>query len=279
MKSTLILILVVFLSIGAFAQTDNSKFNLTENPEYGRYEVIKQSPVIQPEKEKDFSFTINPYLWTMATGGTAGVPGAGVYSFNLKFTDAVKDLQFAAMVAGRFQYKPVSLMYDLAYLKIKPELSIPVTNTGGYITGSSEFEQFVGDFSLGYRIPIRDKAVQLDCYGGVRVWSLSNTINLTTPGGVTESHSASKTFVDPIFGAIVNFDFAKKWFTYLRGDIGGFGAASDFTSVFMWGVGYKFDEHWNTSFGLKSLYTNYDQERIVWDVWETGLLLSAGYRF
>jgi hypothetical protein len=278
MKSTFILILVVFLSIGAFAQTDNSKFNLTDNSGYRSYDVTKQSPDIQSEKEKDFSFAINPYLWTAATGGYAGLPNTMEYAFNLKFTDAVEDLQFAAMVAGRFQYKPVSLIYDVSYLKLKPELSIPVTNTGGYITGSSEFEQFVGDFAFGYRIPIRDKSVQLDCYGGVRVWSLSNAINLTTPGGVTESHSASKTFVDPILGAFANFDFEKKWFTYLRGDIGGFGAASDFTSVFMWGIGYKFDEHWNTSFGIKSLYTNYDQEKIVWDVWQTGLLLSVGYR-
>jgi hypothetical protein len=273
MRSTLILVLVVFFSIGAFAQMD-----LTENTGYGTNDVVKQPQDIQSDKEKDFSFAINPYIWTLGVGGFAGLPNTMEYSFNLKFTDAVEDLQMAVMVGGRFQYKSVSMLYDVTYLRIKPELSIPVTNTGGYISGSSEFEEFVGDFGLGYRIPIKDKSVQLDCYGGVRVWSLNNTINLKTPEGIEHSNSASKTFVDPIIGAMVNFDFEKKWFTYLKGDIGGFGAASDFTSVFMWGIGYKFDEHWNTSFGIKSLYTNYDQEQIIWDVWQTGLLLTIGYR-
>ena len=120
-----------------------------------------------------------------------------------------------------------------------------------------------GDITLGYRIPIQDKNVQLDVYGGVRVWSTDITMTLNATSGQTTSHNTSKTWVDPLFGALVNLDFEKNWFTYLRGDLGGFGAASEFTTSFIMGAGYRFDEHWNASLGFKNLYVDYYKDNIT----------------
>jgi hypothetical protein len=282
MKTSLILLLFVFFTTSAFAQWDNSKLSLTEKP-LNRLNQVTEKSQITPEKiapkEKDFTFTLNPYIWTAAVSGRVALPNTNYYDFNLKFTDAVKDLKLALMFAGRFKYKSVSLMYDMFYLKLAPPLNIPNAELSTYLSGSSEFEEFGSDITLGYRVPMKDKNVQLDVYGGVRVWSTDITMTLNATNGQTTSHNTSKTWVDPLFGALVNLDFEKNWFTYLRGDLGGFGAASEFTSSFMMGAGYRFDEHWNTTLGLKTLYVDYYKDNIRWNVWQTGLLLSAGYRF
>ncbi len=281
MKSTIILILVVFFTTSAFAQWDDSKLSVTEKPTNRLSQVIEKqanTPDKTAPKERDFTFAVNPNFWTIAIGGQVGLPNTELYNFNLKFTDAIGDLKMAAMLAGRFKYKSVSLLYDMAYVNLSPSLSIPISQSGRYINGTSQFKEFVGDFTIGYRVPVPDKNVQLDVYGGTRVWSIDRTLNLTSTGGLESTYNQSNTWVDPVFGVLANIDFAKNWFTYVKGDLGGFGAGSEFTTMFLMGAGYRFDEHWNTSLGLKSLYVNYIKENSTWIVSQTGLLLSVGYR-
>ncbi|MCX6159934.1 MAG: hypothetical protein NTV87_01175 [Ignavibacteriae bacterium] len=290
MKKLFIFAIAICFSISCFtlnasAQQNDLKLSLTDKQEnhsgqfLNKYTDLKSStPGSKVVKEKDFTFSVNPYLWTVATGGFVGLPNTQQYDFNRKFTDAVGNLKMMVMVSGRFKYKPISLLYDVFYIKLNPSLTIPVTDAGRYISGSGWINEFVGDFSLAYRVPIDDKTVQLDLYGGARVWSLDNTIDLISTAGLTTSNSKTESWVDPVIGAGVNFDFQKKWFTYLKGDIGGFGVSSKFTSVFIWGIGYRFDDHWNTSFGLKNMYIDYNKNSFVWNVWQYGLLLSVGYK-
>ena len=283
MKNLLILSIFLCFTIGAYAQINNSNLSLTGNQGNDTKPVIEKSfnPLNQKApKEKDFTFTVNPYLWFTAIGGTIEIPeiSSTPYNFNQSFGDAVEDMKFAFMVAGRFKYKSVSLLYDMFYVHLKPTLSIPSMNVEGFLNGTADINEYVGDFSLAYRIPIEDKTVQFDVYGGTRVWSMDNTLDLTGSDGTPVKKSKKNAWVDPIFGALVNFDFEQNWFTYLRGDIGGFGAASEFTSTFLWGVGYRFDQHWNTSFGIKNLYVDYEQDKKIYNIWQYGLLLSVGYR-
>jgi hypothetical protein len=282
MKTIFILLITLCFAISVSAQINNSSLSVSDIRQNNTKPVFEKSfnPLDKaPEKEKDFTFAVNPYLWFSAIGGTIQVPSISSipYEFNKAFTDAVKDMKFAFMVAGRFKYKSVSLLYDMFYIHLKPNLSIP-TNSEGISSGTADINEFVGDFSLAYRIPLQDKTVQFDVYAGTRVWSMDETLNLTESNGMVINKSKTNAWVDPIFGAFVNFDFEQKWFTYLRGDIGGFGAASKFTSTFLWGIGYKFDQHWNTSFGIKNLFDDYEKDNKIYNVWTYGLLLSVGYR-
>jgi len=274
MKLFISLVLIAFMATLLFSQQNDIKLSFGDNTVINKNvnPVLKKNP-----KEKDFSFTVNPYLWTTAIGGSVQLPETQPYYFSLAFTDAVKDLKMAAMIAGRFKYKSVSLLYDVVYVKLKPELSVPVYT--GYISGTAEIEEFTGDFSLAYRLPIKNKNIQLDFYGGTRVWSLSNKLDLTASNGSTFSRDTSKTFADPIFGMGGIFILSDKWYSYIKADIGGFGVSSDWTSAFMWGFGYKFSYNWNTSLGFKSIYIDYNKDKFIWNVSEYGLLFSLGYQF
>ena len=72
MKTTFILLVFVFFTTSAFAQWDNSKLSLTEKP-LNRLNQVTEKSQITPEKiapkEKDFTFTVNPYIWTTAVSG------------------------------------------------------------------------------------------------------------------------------------------------------------------------------------------------------------------
>jgi hypothetical protein len=268
------LVLILFISAQILAQKNDFKQSLKDNS------VITNKvypDLSKKSKEKDFSFSINPYLWTTATGGSFALPETDTYYFDLPFTDAVTNLQMAAMVAGRFKYKSVSLLYDVVYVNLKPELSVPVYT--GYISGTSDVKQTVGDISLGYRLPIKNKNIQLDFYGGARIWSFSNKLDLVASNGQTKNTESSKSWADPIVGTWVNFILSDHWFSYVKGDIGGFGAASDWTSVFMWGFGYKFAENWNTTLGFKRMYIDYSKDKFIWSVSQYGLLISIGCQF
>jgi hypothetical protein len=64
---------------------------------------------------------------------------------------------------------------------------------------------------------------------------------------------------------------------YFKGDVGGFGISSKFTASALSTIGYKFSENWNTTLGIKLLYTDYDKNNYLWKMLQYGLLLSFGY--
>jgi len=89
----------------------------------------------------------------------------------------------------------------------------------------------------------------------------------------------SKTWVDPLIGAAVEFNFSKHWFAYLKSDIGGFGISSNISWMILGVGGYRITDNWLTTLGFKNLTINYDKDRFLWDASQYGLLLSFGYQF
>ena len=71
------------------------------------------------------------------------------------------------------------------------------------------------------------RGVTLDAYAGGRYSDLQLELNPQ----VARSVNQSADWIDPIVGGQVNFDLTEQFFIVLRGDIGGFGAGSDFAWV------------------------------------------------
>lgn len=279
MKLIAFIVLIICITAQLSAQQNDFRLSLNDIPTNLNSTLVNKSAghIQKTPGEKDFTFTVNPYLWTVAIGGAVQLPSTYPYYFGMNFADAVSDLKMAAMVGGRFKYKSVSLLYDVTYFKIKPELYVPVST--GYVSGTSELQEFAGDFSLAYRLPLNNRNIQLDIYGGTRVWSLSNKLDLTASNGLTSTNEQSKTWVDPIIGIGGNFILTEYWYSYFKADIGGFTASSDWTTMFVWAFGYKFSDHWNGSMGVKELYIDYDKDKFMWNVSQYGLLFTIGYQF
>jgi hypothetical protein len=282
MKSTFVIILLLIFSSSVFAQT-NPGLNLNDKSlgigNKGNEKELNGE--IVAAKTKDFTFTINPYLWLTGVGGSVGIPdisdGYPPYvEFNKSFSDLAGSLKFALMVAGKFKYKKVSLLYDVDYMNLK-DFDATVPEGYGFASANPSFKQLTIDLALAYSIGTGSKNVSLDVYGGTRIWSLKTEITFNGTNGTQVMKSGDKSWVDPIFGLQANFLLSKQWYSYVKTDFGGFGINSDWTYMLIGGVGYKFSPQWNTSFGLKYLGVSLDKDKTVWKVNEAGLLLSLGY--
>ncbi len=282
MKSTFVIILLLIFSSSVFAQT-NPGLNLNDKSlGIGNKGNAKElNGDIVAAKTKDFTFTINPYIWFTGVGGSVGIPdisdGYPPYvEFNKSFSDLAGSLKFALMVAGKFKYKKVSLLYDVDYMNLK-DFDATVPDGYGLASANPSFKQLTTDLALAYSIGTGSKNVSLDVYGGTRIWSLKTEITFNGTNGTQVMKSGDKSWVDPIFGFQADFILSKQWFSYVKTDFGGLGVNSDWTYMLIGGVGYKFSPQWNTSFGLKYLGVSLDKDKTVWKVNEAGLLLSLGY--
>ena len=283
MKTTII-VLLLFLFIGNIFSQDldltdfnnlerNSSFSNQENPS----DKIKSKP-------NDFSFTINPYLWGIATQGTVGVPNTPsgypqTYEFSESFSDALENLKMAFMIGGRLKYKRVSFFYDLVYTNLK-NFDATVPDGHGLASANTTNKEFITDLSIGYEF-YKGKTTFLDVYGGARIWALESELTLipTNTTIPTTMLSKSNSWVDPIIGINARFLMGKKWFSYLRSDFGGFGVSSSWNFMILGGFGYAFNPNWNTSLGIKNIGLDYDKDNYKWNVNQYGLFLSFGYRY
>ena len=279
--------ILIFNIVNLKSQSENANFRIIESksPLSGTELSLNNSITdLGAKKERDFRFSTNLYLWGTSLSGVTALPVDNPHlsitqtpelDISLSFSDAVKHLKMAFMLGGKFMYKNVGLLYDVGYVKLEFDGSVPVAST--YISGSVIAKQLNADFALLYRFPMKNKNVQISGIAGARVFSMDNTINLVKPDSTTGTFSGTKTWADPILGGDARVDFSKHWMLYLKGDVGGFGIVSKFTGSLLWTIGYKFSENWNTNIGFKYLYTDYEKDEFVWKMSQYGMLLSFGY--
>jgi len=288
MKNLFIILLLTIFTISAEAQYNTDKLSNVNLKKPSPLSVIpfdKNISEEQSEKPGDFSFRVNLYLWALSIDGSTALPmnnpslppQTPVADVKLKFSDAIKYVKMAAMLAGRFEYKNFGFLYDIYYVKLGYNASVPVQS--GYIDADLTAKQFTGDLEISYKFPIKNKNIYSLGYAGARISSLDNTLDLFQANQPVLNVNFSKTWVDPIIGADATFLFSKHWFSYFKGDVGGFGISSKFTGMILGVAGYRFTDNWNATLGFKYLYMDYDKDNFLWKVNQYGLLLSFGYIF
>lgn len=242
-------------------------------------------------KPKRFNFSINPYVWFMAVGGTVGYYEGEKFAFNKSFSDAVKYLKMAAAVAGKFKYDRVSFVYDISYINLKG-FGTELPEGRGIVSSNWTVKQTLYDLFLSYLFPSKNKNVMVDVYLGTRIWALEteatlmvNDTVLTGTDGYTEvvqqqkQTGFSNTWVDPVLGVNSEFRLGQQWFAYLKGDIGGFSVNSQMTWQMTGGFAYLISPNWPVTFGFKYVGVNYDKNARNWTVNNYGPTLSIGYRY
>jgi hypothetical protein len=287
MKYFFVILLLVVFSISTSAQFSIDKLTDKNYKELSlKSEILsdKNNSLDKPEKCKDFTFNVNLYLWALSLDGStalplnnASTPQTPVTNVRMSFSDAVKYVKMAAMIEGAFHYKNYGFLYDVNYMKLEYNGNVPIES--GYVSAKVTAKQFTGDFSLGYTFPLWNKNIYLTGYAGTRVTSLDNTLDLFYATRNIFSTDKAQTWVDPIVGTYITINLSKHWFSYFKGDVGGFGISSKFTGSVLKGVGYKFSDNCNASVGLKYFYINYDKNYYLWEVNQYGLLISVGYLF
>src|SRR5262245_12852916 len=163
-----------------------------------------------------------PYLWAAGLSGDVTVRGVTA-SPDASFIDVLQASDSIVGLQGHLEVTRGRLggFADVFYMKLGVDdigpTKIDLTN-----------RMWLVEFGLQYRLldttgPDR-RGITLDAYAGGRYTDLQLELNPK----ITRSVNQSADWIDPIVGGQVNFGLTERLFIVLRGDVGGFGAGSDF---------------------------------------------------
>lgn len=218
--------------------------------------------------EEGWSFKLTPYLWAMGVDGDIGA-GSATAEVDVKFTDAVKDLELGGMLSVEADYGRWAILGDVAYLNLETDQD---TRIGEF---EVDLKQCLAQGAVAYSV-VKYKKTILDLGLGGRYMALDTTLN--TPRH-TADREASESWADPILVARLRQMFTEKFFGVLYGDIGGFGVSADLTWQAMAAAGYEFTDWCSGLFGYRYLDYDYEDGAFRFDAAESGLALGVQFRF
>jgi hypothetical protein len=209
-----------------------------------------------PLSQWQFSFT--PYLWLPWISGDVVVKGRAL-DVAIDPADIINHLDWPSIVPAWMSYMearrgPLSLFNDIVYTNVRGGTGFSRTVNGRLATAT-----FGGNVSADYQLAIIEAggayaiwsrgsqgspgSTAFDLLAGARYWhqevdisaDLTGTVALSGPLGLTISgsraiaKSGSVDWVDPFVGARLRQQLTPGQEFVLRGDVGGFGAGSQFS--------------------------------------------------
>ena len=197
----------------------------------------------------DWEFALTPFLWAPGMDGTVGLAGKEA-DFEASAKDLVKSLDFGIMGNFEARRNRWSLGADAVYTDLGKDVT--VEGSGEIVESSSEIpgaqnprldmSMTIIEGHVGYQV-----ANSLDVLAGVR--GVNTSSSLATDAGTLAEVDGG--FVDPIVGGRFRRDLSEKLWVNLRGDVGGFGAGSDFSWFLSAVAGYRVSRLISLDFGYR----------------------------
>lgn len=224
----------------------------------------------------DWSFQVTPYVWMAALeGDVATISRLPTVDVDASFSDILDHADFTLMLLAELRYRRTGFLVDLAYLDLSGEEDAP-----GPLFSEAELDTrtFFATLAPFYRALEAERGV-LDLFAGLRVWSVDTELDFEPGLLAGRSADDDESWADPILGARGRVRLADSLFLSAGGDVGGFGAASDFT----WQATGTLDlQPWDRvaiRAGYRHLEVDYDHGGFVWDVSMDGPILGLSVRF
>lgn len=225
------------------------------------------------QQDNDWGFDLAPlYFWAISIDGDTGIRGQTART-EIDFSDIWDNLEgvFTLRLIAEYRQK-FGLLLDYNYLDLGKETQ------EGAVDLDVGFKSQILNLAGTYRI--WDGRHTLDGVAGIRYTSLELDVNLRTLGARL---NGDQDWVDPIVGARYSYQMTDRWTLRLYGDIGGFGAGSDFT----WqGLGLIDFQPWkNVAIvaGYRGIGTDYESgsgaDKFTYDAVVHGPLIGLDIRF
>lgn len=225
--------------------------------------------------DSGWHFAFAPYLFAAGISGTVGARGRQL-DIDANFGSVWDHLDIGFMSAFEVRKKRFISFNDLIWVKLSAEKDTPGRF---YSTAKLGINLFIFDPEFGYRLIDSPKGT-VDVLGGVRIWSVDTTIDVTS--GVLPGFNVSerKTFAAPVIGVRGNYFLTPKFFLAGKFDIGGAGIGADITSQLYGAVGYNITKHVALLGGYRWLQVKYDDSNgFLFDTQMSGLMLGAKFSF
>jgi hypothetical protein len=147
---------------------------------------------------------------------------------------------------------------------------------GGTLSGALgvDFEEAVVEVGGAYEIMKLDQRTAIDLLAGARYWHQDMSIDLALSGsldigdlvlsrGIAIARGGSIDWVDPIVGGRVRYNLAPGQNVMLRGDVGGFGAGSQFSwnalAAYSFVIAMQDGVTYSGVLGYRALYVDYER--------------------
>jgi hypothetical protein len=231
-----------------------------------------------------------PYLWLPVPRGDLTVQGHTAHlQHDLGDTlDLLFDGDFSVIGGmGRVEARKGQLLFttNVVYLHVDAE----ATTTALGVTTEAPFEFLHTEFGAGYRLgtwSLRSSvrpSVSVDALAGGRYVFLESGITITGPRGREVDVEREVDWLEPYVGGRVLLTLAERFTFGVQGDIGGFGAGSQFTwnveGVFL----YRVARLVSLGIGYRALNIDYQRgsgaTQFKFDMLIHGPLLGAVFHF
>lgn len=268
------------------------------------------APPAPVEASSGWEYQFTPYGWLPWLSGNATIRGR---HFKVASNPAqiLENLDFAWMSYMQAKKGPVTFFADVIYgdvsnsgsLVASDRLSANVSGTIGAAL-SADYQFWTIEAGGMYEImkwrsrTTRDPDTVLEMLAGGRYWHQQLKVNLalagtTNIGGLVVSgneaiaDSGGVDWIDPFIGARLRYKPAAGEEMILRGDVGGFGAGSQFTwqvkATYNWYLGTYRDIIFDGYLGYRALSVDYESgsgdRRYVYDVLEQGPVVGFTGKF
>ena len=278
---------------------------------------LKDPPVVQAETAPSgWQFTFTTYGWLPWITGGATIKGRPV-TVDVSPKDVINALDWSQIPAwmsyAEARNGRLALFNDIVYAKLAGSATFART-TGragaAALAGriEADYEQAIVEIGAGYEVWssgfTATSRAAIDLIGGGRYWyqrasvsaDLAATLAIAGPGGIVDlersgarvtARSGSVEWVDPFVGVRARYQLAPGQLVNVRGDVGGFGAGSDFSWQFMstvdWQLlarpGYAFDAY----VGYRALSVDYSKgsgtNQYRFDATQHGPVVGGTLRF
>lgn len=219
-------------------------------------------------EREGWRFTLSPYLWGASLGASTVIDGTrppdaggGDYSF---FT--LDNLDAAAFVSFEARKDAWAVFADVFYISFSDRFETGPLTSAVRIHGNAQELS-----ALWY--PRRFEHLAL--IAGARRISMSLDVELD-PG---PDPSITRDWVDPIVGMRAAWPLSPRWHLLARGDVGGFGVASDLTVNAVLGAGYTASGRWSLLIAYRYLRVDFRDTRLVLDLAARGPGIGVQIRF
>ena len=201
--------------------------------------------------EKNWEFNLAPfYLWGVMIDGDLTL-GTNTATLDVPFSDIVDNLEAAFIVHFEGMHRSNwGFLVDVNYIEVSNDVDLPLPFNA---SADVDFKSTLAEFAGLYRIN-RDQH-NFDIIAGARYVRLQNTV--TTSRG-PELVDMDMDWIDPIAGLRWSYHFANQWTFIARGDVGGFGIGSDFSTQGVALLDWQPFKYVSFLAGYRALYQDYE---------------------
>ncbi|WP_338446994.1 hypothetical protein V5F89_04160 [Pelagerythrobacter marensis] len=232
----------------------------------------------EPAPSSGWVVQVTPYVWAAGMeGDVSPFRRAPTIHVEKDFSDVLDDLNVGGFVNFRARKDRFVIAGDIMYANLTESAVAGPIPIVGAIGADYDTAQFAAALQAGYRLHDTPQFT-FDVLAGARFWHLWNDLNVSVAGR-TRTIENDFGWIDPVVGARAHVRVNDKVSFLAQGDMGGFGAGSDFTSQGLVTVNYAFNDKIALSAGYKALFVDYEDDGRVFDTTLSGPVVGLTYRF